>query len=65
MLIGIIKFYQKFISPLKIPRCRFYPACSEYAILSIQKHGAFKGTLKAIWRIVRCNPFNSGGVDYP
>ncbi|MCL2837982.1 MAG: membrane protein insertion efficiency factor YidD [Oscillospiraceae bacterium] len=65
ILVGTIKFYQRFISPLKRPSCRFYPSCSQYAILSVQKYGAFKGVGKAIWRILRCNPWNDGGVDFP
>jgi uncharacterized protein len=63
IFIGIIKLYQKLISPLFPPSCRFYPTCSEYAVQSISKHGAAKGLIKAIWRILRCNPFNKGGFD--
>ncbi|MBQ7109578.1 MAG: membrane protein insertion efficiency factor YidD [Clostridia bacterium] len=65
ILIGIIKFYQRRISPLKKPCCRFYPTCSEYAVLAIKKYGWLKGSGKAIWRILRCNPFSKGGIDYP
>ena len=61
----IIRGYQKYISPLKKPCCRFYPSCSEYAYLAIKKYGVVKGLFKAIWRILRCNPFSKGGVDYP
>ena len=61
-----IKFYRKFLSPLKrYPTCRYIPTCSEYAILAIEKYGVIKGTLKAVWRVLRCNPFSKGGVDYP
>jgi len=62
-LIYLIKGYQKFISPMFPPSCRFYPTCSNYAIESLNKYGIFKGGLKAIWRILRCNPFNKGGYD--
>ncbi len=66
MLVGIIKLYRKYISPLKrYPSCKYMPTCSEYAILAIEKYGIFKGTVKALWRILRCNPFSHGGVDYP
>ncbi len=65
ILIKIVRGYQKFISPLKKPCCRFYPTCSEYMILAIKKHGALKGTLKGIYRVLRCNPFSKGGIDYP
>ncbi|MBQ9736800.1 MAG: membrane protein insertion efficiency factor YidD [Clostridia bacterium] len=65
ILIGLVRGYQRFISPLFPPSCRFYPTCSKYAILAIQKYGPFKGILKAIWRIIRCNPFSRGGIDFP
>lgn len=65
ILIKIVRGYQKFISPLKKPCCRFYPTCSEYMILAIKKHGALKGTLKGAYRVLRCNPFSKGGIDYP
>ena len=45
--------------------CKFHPSCSEYAELAVRKYGVVKGSLKTIGRIVRCNPFASGGVDYP
>jgi len=65
LFINVIRFYQKYISPIKGQSCRFHPTCSEYAVLSIEKYGIIKGSLKAIWRILRCNPFSKGGVDYP
>ncbi|MFZ8834528.1 MAG: membrane protein insertion efficiency factor YidD [Candidatus Caldipriscus sp.] len=64
-LILIIQAYRKYISPLKLQSCRYYPTCSEYAMISLQKYGLFKGTLKSIWRILRCNPFSKGGIDLP
>ena len=63
ILIFFIGIYRKFISPLKKPCCRFYPTCSEYAIEAVKKHGALKGSGKAICRIARCNPFTKGGYD--
>lgn len=59
----LIRLYQKFISPLFPPSCRFFPSCSEYAAQAFTKYGIFKGTLKSVWRILRCNPFNKGGFD--
>lgn len=53
------------ISPYIGAGCRFYPTCSQYGIDAIKKHGAFKGTLKTIYRVLRCNPYNHGGVDEP
>ncbi|RUM43182.1 MAG: membrane protein insertion efficiency factor YidD [Desulfurobacterium sp.] len=64
-LILLIKLYQKFVSPILPSSCRFYPSCSSYAIMAIEKYGVIKGSLKATWRILRCNPFSKGGVDYP
>lgn len=63
ILINIIKFYRRRLSPLKPPCCRFYPTCSQYAIEAIEKYGAIRGGIMAVWRILRCNPFNSGGYD--
>ncbi len=58
-----INFYQKFISPAFAPRCKYYPSCSSYALTAIQSHG-IKGVAMAAWRVVRCNPWSHGGVDY-
>jgi putative membrane protein insertion efficiency factor len=63
VLIKLIKVYQKLLSPMFPPSCRFYPTCSEYAVESILKYGAFFGGIKALWRVLRCNPFNKGGFD--
>jgi len=63
ILILMIKFYRYFISPLKPPSCRFFPTCSEYAILAIEKYGVLRGGVKAVRRILRCHPFNPGGYD--
>ncbi len=62
-MIALVRGYKKYISPLLPPSCRFTPTCSEYAMEAIQKHGAWKGGLLAIWRILRCNPFCKGGYD--
>ena len=63
MLIKAIRFYQRKISPLFGPKCRFYPTCSHYAIEAIEKHGVLKGTLLAALRLMRCNPLFPGGYD--
>lgn len=64
IFIGLIKFYRNYISGLKpYPTCKFTPTCSEYGIQAIEKYGAFKGGLLAVWRILRCNPFSKGGFD--
>ena len=59
----LITFYQKFISPAFAPRCKYYPSCSSYALTAIQGYG-LKGVAMAIWRVLRCNPWSHGGVDY-
>ena len=58
-----IKFYRKWISPSFAPRCKYYPSCSEYAIDAITEF-KIKGVFMAIWRLLRCNPWSHGGVDY-
>ncbi|MCX7797050.1 MAG: membrane protein insertion efficiency factor YidD [Melioribacter sp.] len=63
IFIHLIKVYQKLISPLFPSSCRFYPTCSQYAIESFEKFGVLKGGVKAVWRILRCNPFSKGGYD--
>ncbi|BAE86847.1 MULTISPECIES: membrane protein insertion efficiency factor YidD [Desulfitobacterium] len=63
LLIGMIRIYQRYISPLKRPSCRFYPTCSEYSIQAIQKYGVVKGCWKSLVRILKCHPFHPGGYD--
>lgn len=63
VVINLIRFYRKNISPLRNPCCRYVPTCSQYAIEAVEKHGAFRGSLMAVWRILRCNPFSKGGYD--
>ncbi|KLU59127.1 putative membrane protein insertion efficiency factor [Peptococcaceae bacterium CEB3] len=63
VLIALIRFYQKVISPLKPPSCRFYPSCSEYSVQALQKYGLVKGGWKALVRVSKCHPFHPGGYD--
>ncbi len=63
IFITLIKFYRKFISPLILPRCRFYPTCSQYALEAINKYGAIKGGYLFLKRIIKCQPFCKGGYD--
>ncbi len=71
IILRLIRFYQKTFSPDHGPfsilhpfgYCRFKPTCSEYAYKAIEKHGLIKGSLKALWRILRCHPFSRGGYD--
>lgn len=63
LLIGLVRFYQLFISPLLGPRCRFYPTCSSYTIDALKQHGVLCGSWLALKRIGRCHPANPGGID--
>ncbi|MBN8250772.1 membrane protein insertion efficiency factor YidD [Priestia flexa] len=62
-MLSIIKVYQKVISPLTPPTCRFYPTCSHYGVEAIKRFGAFKGGWLTIKRISKCHPFHPGGMD--
>jgi putative membrane protein insertion efficiency factor len=63
LLILLVRGYQRFISPLLGPRCRFYPSCSAYAVESLRTHGAARGSWLALRRLLRCHPWNPGGLD--
>ena len=60
-----IRLYQRFISPAIPARCRYYPSCSHYAVGAIRRYGVLRGLVLAGWRLLRCNPWSHGGVDYP
>lgn len=64
VLSTLILGYQRWISPMLAPRCRFYPSCSSYALEAVRVHGAAKGTVLATARVCRCHPWNAGGVDH-
>jgi putative membrane protein insertion efficiency factor len=63
ILIAVVKFYRKRISPATPPSCRFIPTCSEYALEALQKYGALKGFWLALKRFSKCHPFHKGGYD--
>ena len=64
ILIGMVRIYRKYISPMKrMPSCRYIPTCSQYAIEALQKYGPLKGSYLAIRRILRCNHFHKGGYN--
>ena len=63
LLLWLISFYRRNISPMKPPCCRFIPTCSEYALEAVEKYGAFKGGLMALRRVLKCHPFHKGGYD--
>lgn len=63
LLVGLVRLYQRLLSPLLGPRCRFHPTCSTYAIQALERHGAVRGSWLAARRIARCHPLNEGGFD--
>ena len=73
LVLMLIRFYQNTLSfdhsiwgrDLDVRVCRFHPSCSEYTVEAIEKYGLVKGIVKGVYRILRCNPFNKGGVDKP
>ena len=63
MCIYIVRFYRKYISPIKGPTCRFYPTCSQYSLEAFKKYGLIKGIFLTIKRVLKCHPFHPGGYD--
>ena len=61
--VGLIRLYQRWISPYTLPSCRFYPSCSEYALEAVSRYGLLRGTWLAARRLLRCHPFHPGGYD--
>ena len=59
----LLRLYQRYVSPLTAPTCKYYPSCSQYAVVAIQRHGLLRGSGLAAWRLLRCNPWSRGGVD--
>jgi putative membrane protein insertion efficiency factor len=63
-LIAIVQLYQTTVSVVLGPRCRYYPSCSSYAVTALRLHGVIRGVGLTVWRLLRCNPWSLGGVDY-
>ena len=63
LLTGLLRGYQTFVSPLTGPSCRYYPSCSQYALVAVRRHGAVRGGWLAVRRLLRCHPWTPGGVD--
>jgi uncharacterized protein len=59
-----IRLYQRLISPLLPARCKYHPSCSEYAVTAVRRYGILRGSVLAGWRLLRCNPWSHGGVDF-
>ncbi len=64
-LVGVVRLYQGAVSPWLPATCRYSPTCSQYAVLALRKYGALKGSILAVWRILRCNPWGGHGHDPP
>jgi len=64
-LIGLVRLYQIFLSPIFGRQCRFYPTCSNYFIEAVKKYGALRGTVRGVLRLLRCHPWHPGGYDPP
>ncbi|MCI8386787.1 MAG: membrane protein insertion efficiency factor YidD [Acutalibacter sp.] len=63
ILLGLIRFYRRHISPRTLPSCKYIPTCSEYGLEAIERFGALRGGAMTVWRILRCNPWSRGGYD--
>jgi putative membrane protein insertion efficiency factor len=63
LLVLLVRLYQRLVSPLLPPSCRFYPSCSAYAVAALERHGALRGSLLTVKRLCRCHPFHPGGLD--
>ena len=63
LVLSLIKFYRRNISPMSPPKCKYIPTCSQYALEAIERYGVVKGGIMDLWRILRCNPFSKGGFD--
>ena len=64
ILIAPIRLYQRTISPALPSRCKYHPSCSEYAVQAVRRYGVLRGVVLAGWRLLRCNPWSHGGVDF-
>jgi uncharacterized protein len=64
MLVAPIRLYQRAISPALPARCKYHPSCSEYAVQAVRRYGVLRGLVLAGWRLLRCNPWSHGGVDF-
>jgi uncharacterized protein len=64
LAIGLVRLYQLLLSPVLGGSCKYHPSCSQYAIDALRRYGFLKGSVLAVWRLLRCNPWSHGGVDY-
>ena len=64
VVVAPVRFYQRAVSPALPQRCRYYPSCSHYAVSAIRRFGILRGLVLSAWRLLRCNPWSHGGVDF-
>jgi uncharacterized protein len=65
LAVSPVRLYQRAISPALPRRCKYHPSCSEYAVQAVKRFGLLRGAVLAVWRLLRCNPWSHGGVDFP
>jgi uncharacterized protein len=63
LVVQILRFYKRWLSPMLPAACRYHPTCSEYMMQAVEKHGVIRGLPQGIWRLLRCHPFHEGGFD--
>ena len=64
IVVAPVRFYQRFVSPAIPRRCKYHPTCSQYAVTAVRRYGILRGLILAGWRLLRCNPWSHGGVDF-
>lgn len=64
VVVAPVRFYQRFVSPAIPQRCKYHPSCSQYAVTAIRRYGILRGLVLSGWRLLRCNPWSHGGVDF-
>jgi uncharacterized protein len=64
LAVAPVRFYQRFVSPAIPQRCKYHPSCSQYAVTAIRRYGILRGLVLSGWRLLRCNPWSHGGVDF-
>jgi putative membrane protein insertion efficiency factor len=64
VVVAPVRFYQRFVSPAIPQRCKYHPSCSQYSVTAIRRYGILRGLILSAWRLLRCNPWSHGGVDF-
>ena len=64
VVVAPVRFYQRFVSPAIPQRCKYHPSCSHYSVTAVRQYGILRGLILSAWRLLRCNPWSHGGVDF-